>query len=176
MECANCGHTFEGNFCPNCGTPAPQKEFCPQCGKERTAGALFCGQCGYRFAAQGSTAQGQKYAPPVQTAWQPAVQPPAAEVQQPPAGGKPAEGKPCRALAFLDKPADKLYKVLYFFPACAFALVTLLLFAFLVSKTSTRLALTGVTKVTFRGKKVTGFLRPLWNKNRVMNRLGKLLQ
>ena len=31
-------------------------------------------------------------------------------------------------------------------------------------ETSTRLALTGVTKVTFRGKKVTGFLRPLWNK------------
>lgn len=144
MKCTNCGAEFDSKFCPNCGAPAPQKEFCPQCGKERTAGAPFCGQCGYRFAdaaadrpRQAAPAQGtQASAAQAGESTQGAVQPPyiAGAAEAPPQEqGSPADGRPCKALAFLDKGADKLYKVLYFFPACAFALVTLLLFAFLAA-------------------------------------------
>ncbi len=204
MKCTNCGQEFTGNFCPDCGTPAPKKEFCPQCGNERPAGARFCARCGHRFAAATAqsvsasapqtansaperAAESKRTAQPQpagqeQTARQPYIQQPAvaqAEPQRPmarqtgpqqPAVPSPetlqtaipepqqqrmqsaesapqpvesaesapqeqaaerlADGRPCKALAFLDKRAGKVYKLLYFVPACAFALMTVLLFAF----------------------------------------------
>lgn len=218
MKCTNCGQEFTGNFCPNCGTPAPKKEFCPQCGNERPAGARFCARCGHRFAAAAApaaqtpqaasgaperTAESRQTAQPQpagqeQTArqpyiQQPAVSQPAAAQAEPPrpmarqtdpqqpavpspeppqqrmqsaestpqgraaenapqaqaaesaesapqeraAAERPADGRPCKALAFLDKRAGKVYKLLYFVPACAFALMTVLLFAFFAAPVAT---------------------------------------
>ena len=205
MKCMNCGQEFTGNFCPNCGTPAPKKEFCPQCGNERPAGARFCARCGHRFAASTApaaqtppqsgaperTAESRQTAQPQpagqeQTArqpyiQQPAVSQPAAAQAEPPrpmtrqtgpqqpavpspepqqqrmqsaesapqavesaesapqeqAAEQPADGRPCKALAFLDKRAGKVYKLLYFVPACAFALMTVLLFAFFAAPVAT---------------------------------------
>ena len=230
MKCTNCGQEFAGNFCPNCGTPAPKKEFCPQCGNERPAGARFCARCGHRFAAAAApaaqtpqaasgaperTAESRQTAQPQpagqeQTArqpyiQQPAVSQPAAAQAEPPrpmarqtdpqqpavlppepqqqrmqsaesapqeqaaesaksapqavesaesapqeqaaesaesapqeqAAERPADGRPCKALAFLDKRAGKVYKLLYFVPACAFALMTVLLFAFFAAPVAT---------------------------------------
>lgn len=217
MKCMNCGQEFTGNFCPNCGTPAPKKEFCPQCGNERPAGARFCARCGHHFAdapvqsvsasapqaANGAperAAESKRTAQPQpagqeQTArqpyiQQPAVSRPAAAQAEPPrpmarqtgpqqtatpelpqqrmqsaesapqglaaenapqtqavesaesapqeqAAERPADGRPCKALAFLDKRAGKVYKLLYFVPACAFALMTVLLFAFFAAPVAT---------------------------------------
>lgn len=229
MKCMNCGQEFTGNFCPNCGTPAPKKEFCPQCGNERPAGARFCARCGHHFAdapvqsvsasapqaANGAperAAESKRTAQPQpagqeQTArqpyiQQPAVSRPAAAQAEPPrpmarqtgpqqtatpelpqqrmqsaestpqgraaenapqaqaaesaesapqtansaperaaesrqAAEQPADGRPCKALAFLDKRAGKVYKLLYFVPACAFALMTVLLFAFFAAPVAT---------------------------------------
>ena len=218
MKCMNCGQEFTGNFCPNCGTPAPKKEFCPQCGNERPAGARFCARCGHHFAdapvqsvsasapqaANGAperAAESKRTAQPQpagqeQTARQPYIQQPAVsrpaaaqaepprpmarqtdpqqpavlppEPQQqrmqsaesapqaaesvesapqeqaaesaesaPQAAERPADGRPCKALAFLDKRAGKVYKLLYFVPACAFALMTVLLFAFFAAPVAT---------------------------------------
>ena len=216
MKCMNCGQEFTGNFCPNCGTPAPKKEFCPQCGNERPAGARFCARCGHRFAAATAPAAQtppqsgaperaaesrqtgpQQPAGQEQTArqpyiQQPAVSQPAAAQAEPPrpmirqtgpqqpavlppespqqrmqsaesapqgraaenapqeqaaesaesapqeqAAERPADGRPCKALAFLDKRAGKVYKLLYFVPACAFALMTVLLFAFFAAPVAT---------------------------------------
>lgn len=44
MICSDCGHDFEGNFCPNCGAPAPQKVVCSSCGTEFEGN--FCPECG----------------------------------------------------------------------------------------------------------------------------------
>ena len=234
MKCTNCGQEFAGNFCPNCGTPAPKKEFCPQCGNERPAGARFCARCGHRFAAATApaaqtppqsgaperAAKSKQTAQPQpagqeQTARQPYIQQPAVsqpaaaqaepprpmtrqtdpqqpavlppEPQQPAvqeaknapqaqaveippqtapspeppqqrmqsaesapqavesaesapqeqAAEQPADGRPCKALAFLDKRAGKVYKLLYFVSACAFALMTVLLFAFFAAPVAT---------------------------------------
>ena len=215
MKCTNCGQEFAGNFCPNCGTPAPKKEFCPQCGNERPAGARFCARCGHRFAAATApaaqtppqsgaperAAESKQTAQPQpagqeQTArqpyiQQPAVSQPAAAQAEPPrpmarqtgpqqpavlppepqqqrmqsaesapqaaesaesapqaaesaesapqeqAAERPADGRPCKALAFLDKRAGKVYKLLYLVPACAFALMTVLLFAFFAAPVAT---------------------------------------
>ena len=217
MKCMNCGQEFTGNFCPNCGTPAPKKEFCPQCGNERPAGARFCARCGHRFAAAAApaaqtppqsgaperAAESKQTAQPQpagqeQTArqpyiQQPAVSQPAAAQAEPPrpmarqtgpqqpavlppepqqqrmqsaesapqaaesvesapqeqaaesaesapqeqAAEQPADGRPCKALAFLDKRAGKVYKLLYLVPACAFALMTVLLFAFFAAPVAT---------------------------------------
>lgn len=213
MKCMNCGQEFTGNFCPNCGTPAPKKEFCPQCGNERPAGARFCARCGHRFAeaaapaaqtppqsgAPERTAESRQTAQPQPAGQertarqpyiqQPAVSQPAAAQAEPPrpmarqtdpqqpavpspetlqtatpeppqqriqsaesapqaaesaesapqeqAAEQPADGRPCKALAFLDKRAGKVYKLLYFVPACAFALMTVLLFAFFAAPVAT---------------------------------------
>lgn len=45
MFCSKCGHEFEGNFCPNCGTSStPQEVHCLECG----AGYIgdICPKCG----------------------------------------------------------------------------------------------------------------------------------
>ena len=45
MKCSNCGMEFEGNFCPECGTPAQKTVIkCPNCGTEFKGN--FCPQCG----------------------------------------------------------------------------------------------------------------------------------
>lgn len=42
--CRNCGASFDGNFCPNCGEKA--KKFCPNCGAETENESKFCSNCG----------------------------------------------------------------------------------------------------------------------------------
>lgn len=47
MICLQCQTEFEGNFCPTCGSPAPQKVTCPTCGKEMEG--TFCSNCGAKY-------------------------------------------------------------------------------------------------------------------------------
>jgi membrane protease subunit (stomatin/prohibitin family) len=42
--CPKCGKVSDGAFCPNCGTPKPEKWICPKCGKENDG--KFCSNCG----------------------------------------------------------------------------------------------------------------------------------
>ena len=50
MKCEKCGTEFEGNFCPNCGTPSEAgKNICPRCGQARSGADRFCKNCGYDF-------------------------------------------------------------------------------------------------------------------------------
>ena len=50
MKCEKCGTEFEGNFCPNCGTPSEAgKNICPKCGQVRSGTDRFCKNCGYDF-------------------------------------------------------------------------------------------------------------------------------
>jgi len=46
--CGSCGHGLKptDKFCPECGTPRPEKKFCSQCGQSLTAGVKFCSNCG----------------------------------------------------------------------------------------------------------------------------------
>ena len=48
-KCNNCGHEFEGNFCPNCGASVTERKTCPHCGATLASNAKFCNQCGYSF-------------------------------------------------------------------------------------------------------------------------------
>lgn len=48
MKCITCGFEFEGKFCPECGTPAPQPAICPTCGA--TVTGRFCAECGTSIA------------------------------------------------------------------------------------------------------------------------------
>ena len=53
MQCKKCGAQYEGNFCPQCGTPAEEKmRACPVCGKERGEDERFCKGCGYDFGRE----------------------------------------------------------------------------------------------------------------------------
>ena len=53
MQCKKCGAQYEGNFCPQCGTPAEeQMRACPVCGKERGEDERFCKGCGYDFGRE----------------------------------------------------------------------------------------------------------------------------
>lgn len=47
MICSKCSFEFEGNFCPNCGAPAPQKVTCSSCGFQYEGN--FCPNCGAQF-------------------------------------------------------------------------------------------------------------------------------
>lgn len=50
MKCEKCGTEFEGNFCPNCGTPSEAgKNICPKCGQARSGADRFCKNCGCDF-------------------------------------------------------------------------------------------------------------------------------
>lgn len=46
--CTGCGYSLrpEQKFCPECGSPRPQKRFCSQCGQTLAANAKFCSECG----------------------------------------------------------------------------------------------------------------------------------
>ena len=48
-KCAKCGTEFEGNFCPECGTPSQAPQKCPKCGAELKENIKFCNNCGYDF-------------------------------------------------------------------------------------------------------------------------------
>ncbi len=48
-KCAKCGTEFEGNFCPECGTPSQAPKKCPKCGAELKENIKFCNNCGYDF-------------------------------------------------------------------------------------------------------------------------------
>lgn len=48
-KCANCGHEFEGKFCPECGAKFVDKDACPKCGAVSDGKAAFCGECGARL-------------------------------------------------------------------------------------------------------------------------------
>lgn len=50
-KCNNCGHEFEGNFCPNCGASADKVKICPNCGAQLADNAKFCNECGYSFSS-----------------------------------------------------------------------------------------------------------------------------
>lgn len=121
MRCAKCGQEFEGNFCPNCGTPVPRQEHCPQCGKPRAEGERFCSACGHKYETAPASA-----AEPTEKAAAAAAAPSAEEPQR----AAQTDAKPCAALAFLDGSKEKVYPLLQYLPACAFALFAVLLFAF----------------------------------------------
>ena len=44
-----CGHTCDGNFCPNCGAKKPNGWFCPDCGTKNEG--KFCSNCGRKYEA-----------------------------------------------------------------------------------------------------------------------------
>jgi len=46
--CASCGHGLKPSekFCPECGTPKPEKKFCTECGGALEPGMKFCPNCG----------------------------------------------------------------------------------------------------------------------------------
>ena len=48
VACTGCGHAMQPaqKFCPECGTPRPEKHFCSECGGELAPGAKFCSSCG----------------------------------------------------------------------------------------------------------------------------------
>lgn len=48
-KCKNCGKEYEGNFCPECGTPCEEGKICPECGAKCDSEAKFCNTCGYNF-------------------------------------------------------------------------------------------------------------------------------
>lgn len=50
LKCANCNATLNlgAKFCPECGTPVPQKRFCSNCGCELSPTAKFCSNCGQK--------------------------------------------------------------------------------------------------------------------------------
>ena len=114
MKCKKCGQEFQGNFCPNCGTPA--LKICPQCGKEHPDGAKFCPDCGYRLEPMPAA---KRY-----TTAQPAT--PVQPVYAQPGAPVPIPEKPA-------SPAD----IFFFVPAIAFALISVLMFAFLAANTAT---------------------------------------
>lgn len=53
MKCGKCGKNYEGNFCPECGTPANTQVYdskikiCPNCGSKLLSKAIRCPNCGY---------------------------------------------------------------------------------------------------------------------------------
>ena len=49
MHKCQCGHEFEGNFCPNCGSKWQEEKTCPKCGTKLKGSAKFCSECGYTF-------------------------------------------------------------------------------------------------------------------------------
>ena len=42
--CRKCGTSFDGRFCPHCGTKAAK--YCPNCGSEAEENSRFCSTCG----------------------------------------------------------------------------------------------------------------------------------
>lgn len=46
--CSSCGHGLKANekFCPECGTPRPEKKFCSECGSQLEPNVKFCSSCG----------------------------------------------------------------------------------------------------------------------------------
>lgn len=48
--CSSCSCSLKPSdkFCPECGTPRPEKKFCTACGQSLAAEAKFCSQCGTR--------------------------------------------------------------------------------------------------------------------------------
>jgi membrane protease subunit (stomatin/prohibitin family) len=48
QPCSSCGHGLKPNekFCPECGTPRPEKKFCSECGGTLEPGMKFCPSCG----------------------------------------------------------------------------------------------------------------------------------
>ncbi|MET3846093.1 SPFH domain-containing protein [Paenibacillus sp. OAE614] len=46
--CAQCGHELKASekFCPECGTPRPEKKFCTECGGSLSSTMKFCPSCG----------------------------------------------------------------------------------------------------------------------------------
>ncbi|MCS7459178.1 SPFH domain-containing protein [Paenibacillus doosanensis] len=49
--CGGCGHSLKATdkFCPECGTPRPERRFCPECGSAAVPGAKFCSSCGTKL-------------------------------------------------------------------------------------------------------------------------------
>ena len=47
--CINCGHEFDGKFCPECGAKWVDPEACPKCGARHEPNATFCQECGARL-------------------------------------------------------------------------------------------------------------------------------
>ena len=48
-KCSRCGQEFEGNFCPECGTPSQEVKACPVCGVRVLGNVKFCPECGYPY-------------------------------------------------------------------------------------------------------------------------------
>ncbi len=48
-KCSKCGAEFEGNFCPECGTPSQAPKVCPKCGAQLKENVKFCPNCGCAF-------------------------------------------------------------------------------------------------------------------------------
>ena len=47
--CLNCGHEFDGKFCPECGAKWIDPDTCPKCGVSHEPNATFCQECGARL-------------------------------------------------------------------------------------------------------------------------------
>ncbi len=105
-KCSNCGAEFEGNFCPECGSPSDAPKTCPHCGAPLKPNAKFCSNCGHRFLQQDALA---------------------ATVAQ------PAQPAPKAATGIRWQQNDILHKILLYAPLVIFVLWAVLMFAFMAA-------------------------------------------
>ena len=62
--CRECGCSFEGSFCPECGAKWHEDGVCPECGAKILENAKFCNECGAKIRVEKQPKQ-NKGLPPI---------------------------------------------------------------------------------------------------------------
>ena len=110
-KCSKCGAEFEGNFCPECGTPSQAPKVCPKCGAQLKENVKFCNNCGYAFVEQNDAHSADKSA------------------QQ----GDLRSSAPAKSTTTIDWQQSKVFRLLQYAPLVIFALWAVLLWAFMAA-------------------------------------------